>query len=179
MFWGDFSCIFVVVGVFCWFWSGLVLTAMLCIYPYWVAPVCFRPFLQFLKIIPLIAFSVITFFFYLINKQHLNFLPKFCFAWLFTWKNRSSLLKIYVHAFAHAVSFKILPCVWQYLVWMGMFRKICRSRWKTSLENSEGKREPVEALSLIISHRKQPEGSVEVAVKAKKFGELTQSSPAL
>lgn len=47
------------------------------------------------------------------------------------------------------------------------------------MENSEGKREPVEALSLIISHREQPEGSVEVAVKAKKFGELTQSSPAL
>lgn len=33
---------------------------------------------------------------------------------------------------------------WQYLVQMGMFRKICRSRWKTSLENSEGQNEPVE-----------------------------------
>lgn len=61
---------------------------------------------------------------------------------------------------------------------MGMFRKICRSRWKTSLENSEGKSEPVEALSLIISPREQPGGSVELAVRAKKFGELPLSSPA-
>lgn len=69
VFCGDFSCIFVVDGLFCWFWRGLVLTTLLCIYPYWLAPVYFRPFLQLLKIIPtaLIAFFVIIFFFYLIN----------------------------------------------------------------------------------------------------------------
>lgn len=56
-----------------------------------------------------------------------------------------------------------------------MLRKICRSRWKTSLENSEGKSEAVETLSDNLPWEaawRKCRGTV----KAKELGKLTQSS---
>lgn len=179
---GIFLVALLLLGFFCCFWRGLVLPALLCIYPYWLAPVYFRPLISQENSQNTNSFFCYYILFLFNQLTAFKFSSWILFCLVTYMGKQSSLLKIYVHAFAHAVSFKILPCVWQYLVWMGMLRKICRSRWKTSLENSEGKSEAVEILSDNLpwgAAWRKCRGSRESQGAWEAHSELTQSSPAL